>query len=51
MSATLDAQKFSTYFAGCPVVNIPGQSFPVEVSKYFTYFKGSSAYGLIFHVF
>jgi len=31
MSATLDAQKFSKYFAGCPVVNVPGQSFPVEV--------------------
>jgi len=32
MSATLDAQKFSKYFTGCPVVNIPGQSFPVDVS-------------------
>jgi len=32
MSATLDAHKFSTYFASCPVVNVPGQSFPVEVS-------------------
>jgi len=32
MSATLDAHKFSQYFTGCPIVNIPGQSFPVDVS-------------------
>ncbi|KAI0233182.1 ATP-dependent RNA helicase DHX29 [Lamellibrachia satsuma] len=31
MSATLDADKFSSYFHHCPVVNIPGRTFPVEV--------------------
>ncbi|KAL4233235.1 ATP-dependent RNA helicase dhx29 [Mactra antiquata] len=31
MSATLDAQKFSSYFDHCPVINIPGRTFPVEV--------------------
>ncbi|XP_060558929.1 ATP-dependent RNA helicase dhx29-like [Ruditapes philippinarum] len=31
MSATLDADKFSAYFSHCPVINIPGRTFPVEV--------------------
>lgn len=31
MSATVDAQKFSNYFGGAPVLNIPGRTFPVEV--------------------
>lgn len=30
-SATLDAQKFSRYFNDCPVIRIPGRTFPVEV--------------------
>ncbi|KAG0660159.1 DEAH-box ATP-dependent RNA helicase prp22 [Maudiozyma exigua] len=30
-SATLDSEKFSKYFNGCPVINIPGKTFPVEV--------------------
>ena len=30
-SATLDANKFSTYFNQCPVFNIPGRTFPVEI--------------------
>lgn len=30
-SATLDAAKFSEYFSGCPVIKIPGKTFPVEV--------------------
>lgn len=33
MSATLDAEKFSSYFQRCPVISIPGRTFPVEVSK------------------
>jgi ATP-dependent RNA helicase DHX29 len=31
MSATVDAQRFSTYLGGAPVLNIPGRTFPVEV--------------------
>ena len=31
MSATLDTQKFSTYFNDAPVISIPGRSFPVQV--------------------
>ncbi|KAK7463169.1 hypothetical protein BaRGS_00038228, partial [Batillaria attramentaria] len=31
MSATLDSGKFSAYFSHCPVLNIPGRTFPVEV--------------------
>ncbi|KAI9285596.1 P-loop containing nucleoside triphosphate hydrolase protein [Umbelopsis sp. AD052] len=31
MSATVDAHKFSSYFGGCPVVQVPGRTFPVEV--------------------
>lgn len=31
MSATLDAEKFSSYFGGCPVLQVPGRTFPVDV--------------------
>ena len=30
-SATLDGEKFSQFFSGCPVMNIPGKLFPVEI--------------------
>eukprot|EP01137_Pigoraptor_chileana_P012579 Opistho-2@65107 len=30
-SATLDAEKFSSYFFGCPIFTIPGRTFPVEI--------------------
>ena len=30
-SATLDAEKFSTYFFNCPILTIPGRTFPVEI--------------------
>ena len=30
-SATLDSAKFSEYFLGCPIIKIPGKTFPVEV--------------------
>ena len=33
MSATLDAALFSEYFGGCPVVNIPGFTYPVQASN------------------
>ncbi len=29
-SATLDAEKFAEYFAGAPIVNVEGRTFPVE---------------------
>nr|XP_020476761.1 ATP-dependent RNA helicase DHX29 isoform X1 [Monopterus albus] len=31
MSATVDCGKFSNYFNRCPVITIPGRTFPVEV--------------------
>lgn len=31
MSATLDRENISTYFGGCPTIQIPGLTFPVEV--------------------
>lgn len=31
MSATLDANKISTYFGGCPTLQVPGRTFPVSV--------------------
>lgn len=31
MSATLDAQRISEYFGGCPSLAVPGRTFPVEV--------------------
>jgi pre-mRNA-splicing factor ATP-dependent RNA helicase DHX38/PRP16 len=30
-SATLNADKFSNFFARAPVFNIPGRTFPVDV--------------------
>jgi len=30
-SATLDAEKFSEYFFGCPIFTIPGRAYPVEI--------------------
>ena len=31
MSATVDADRFSTYLGGAPVLNVPGRTFPVQV--------------------
>ena len=33
ISATLDAEKFSTYFKECPIFTIPGRTHPVEVRR------------------
>ncbi|TKA33810.1 hypothetical protein B0A50_00647 [Salinomyces thailandicus] len=30
-SATLDAEKFSSYFNECPILTIPGRTYPVEI--------------------
>ncbi|KAJ7279426.1 ATP-dependent RNA helicase [Mycena rebaudengoi] len=30
-SGTLDAEKFSKYFFGCPIFSIPGRTYPVEL--------------------
>lgn len=30
-SATLDSGKFSRYFGDCPIIKIPGRTFPVEI--------------------
>ncbi|XP_067842013.1 ATP-dependent RNA helicase DHX29 isoform X2 [Heptranchias perlo] len=31
MSATVDSDKFANYFGHCPVINIPGRIYPVQV--------------------
>jgi ATP-dependent RNA helicase DHX29 len=31
MSATVDAERFSKYLDGAPVLNVPGRTFPVQV--------------------
>jgi HrpA-like RNA helicase len=31
MSATLDAKKFTQYFDNCPLMTVPGRTFPVEI--------------------
>jgi HrpA-like RNA helicase len=33
MSATLNADAFSKYFSGCPIVNIPGRTHPVKENR------------------
>lgn len=30
-SATLDANKFSNYFNNCPIIKIPGRTYPVDI--------------------
>ncbi|KAG0052532.1 DEAH-box ATP-dependent RNA helicase prp22 [Gryganskiella cystojenkinii] len=30
-SATMDSEKFSTYFFSCPIFTIPGRTYPVEI--------------------
>jgi ATP-dependent RNA helicase DHX29 len=32
MSATVDAEKISTFFGGCPFLSVPGRTFPVQVN-------------------
>jgi ATP-dependent RNA helicase DHX29 len=32
MSATVDAERFSKYLGGAPVLNVPGRTFPVQVA-------------------
>ncbi|KAJ4486298.1 P-loop containing nucleoside triphosphate hydrolase protein [Lentinula aciculospora] len=31
MSATVDAEKISQYFGGCPMLHVPGRTYPVDV--------------------
>ena len=31
MSATVDAEKISAFFGGCPTLHVPGRTFPVDV--------------------
>lgn len=31
MSATVDAEKISAFFGGCPTLHIPGRTFPVDI--------------------
>jgi hypothetical protein len=30
MSATIDAERFSEYFGGCPIIRVPGFTYPVK---------------------
>ena len=30
MSATVDAEKIAAYFGGCPTLQVPGRTFPVD---------------------
>jgi ATP-dependent RNA helicase DHX29 len=31
MSATVDAEKISNFFGGCPILYVSGRTFPVDV--------------------
>lgn len=31
MSATVEAKRFSEYFYNCPVITVPGRTYPVQV--------------------
>ncbi|PVZ99340.1 hypothetical protein BB558_004641 [Smittium angustum] len=43
MSATIDTSSFSKYFYGCPIIKIPGRTFPVD-SYYLDKLIGVSNY-------
>lgn len=30
MSATVESDKISSFFGGCPVIHVPGRTFPVD---------------------
>lgn len=32
MSATIDAERFSRYFGGCPIIQVPGFTYPVSTT-------------------
>lgn len=40
MSATIDAERFSQYFGGCPIIRVPGFTYPVRIhfSRYYEIF-------------
>lgn len=54
-SATLDGEKVSEFFSGCPVLRVPGKLFPVEIlyskERPTSYLESSlrTAIGLSFH--
>jgi HrpA-like RNA helicase len=31
MSATVEAEKISAFFGGCPMLHVPGRTFPVDI--------------------
>jgi ATP-dependent helicase HrpB len=31
MSATIDAEKIAEHLGGCPIINVPGRNYPVEI--------------------
>lgn len=31
MSATVESHRFAAYFGNCPVLSVPGRTFPVQV--------------------
>lgn len=30
MSATVDSDKIANFFGGCPIIHVPGRTFPVD---------------------
>ena len=44
MSATVNAEQFSKYLAGAPIVNVPGRTYPVE-TKYLEDVIEATSYG------
>ncbi|GAB2282467.1 hypothetical protein Dimus_017010 [Dionaea muscipula] len=44
MSATVDAERFSQYFGGCPIIRVPGFTYPVKtyyLEDVFSFLKAS----------
>jgi hypothetical protein len=41
MSATIDAERFSQYFNGCSVIQVPGFTYPVSKFSQIEYIKRS----------
>ena len=44
MSATIDAERFSQYFNGCSVIQVPGFTYPVSKFSQIEYIKRSEIF-------
>jgi ATP-dependent helicase HrpB len=47
MSATLDAEPVAAFLGGCPIINVPGRTFPIEI-EYARAPSGAASYERVY---